>query len=241
MEKTIAAVRQRFYWPTLAADVQQWCSVCPQCVHRKKPSAGRVPLMSIQTSYPLEMVSMNFLSLELSVSGYQKILVITDHVSKYSWAAATRDQTANTTARMLWHHVVQPFGCPARFHSDQGPNFEAAVVQRLCDLYGVKKSHSTPYHPEGNGLSERFNRTLLNLLGTLVGDKKSHWSEFLPEVVHAYNNTVHGSTGYSPFYLMFGRHARAPIDIMLGRPLTEEPVMVEDWVQEHHNRLQYAY
>lgn len=240
-EKTVKTLQLNYYWTKMTAQIYNWCLSCPQCVLRKKPATQRVALHPIQASYPLELVTMDFLSLEQAVGGFQNILVMVDHFTKYAWAAATHDQTAKTTVRVMWQQVIQPFGCPARFHSDQGPNFEAAVVQELCDLYGAKKSHTTPYHPAGNGLSERFNRTLLNMLGTLVEEKKGHWAEYLPEMLHAYNNTVHSSTGYAPSYLMLGRHARVPVDVVMGLPPTEERVTVQDWVQNHQQRLHYAY
>lgn len=239
-EKTFKTLQANYYWPKMFADIQKWCLECQQCTLRKKPHITAVGLTPITASYPLELITMDFLSLESSVGGCQNIMVLTDHFTKFAWAAATRDQTAATTVRVMWQHVIQYFGCPARFHADQGPNFEAAVVKQLCDLYGCKKSHTTPYHPEGNGLTERFNRTLLGMLGTLVEEKKSRWAEHLPEMLHAYNNTVHNSTGYTPSYLMFGRHARAPVDVMLGGPLEDQDT-VEGWVKKHHERLYYAY
>lgn len=239
-DKTLKTLHTRYYWPNMFADIQKWCSECPQCVLRKKPTNSTVSLTPITASYPLELITMDFLSLEASVGGFENIMVLTDHFTKFAWAAATRDQTAKTTVRVMWQQVIQYFGCPARFHADQGPNFEASVVKQLCDLYGCKKSHTTPYHPEGNGLTERFNRTLLGMLRSLVEEKKSRWADYLPEMIHAYNNTVHTSTGYTPSYLMFGRHARAPVDVLLGGPL-EEPSTVGEWVQKHHERLYFAY
>uniref|UniRef100_A0A3B1J4C1 Gypsy retrotransposon integrase-like protein 1 n=1 Tax=Astyanax mexicanus TaxID=7994 RepID=A0A3B1J4C1_ASTMX len=239
-EKTLKTLQINYYWPHMAIDVQKWCSECQQYTLRKRPGTSAVGLTPVAASYPLELVTMDFLSLEAAVGGFQNIMVLTDHFTKFAWAAATRDQTAANTVRVMWQQVIQYFGCPSLFHSDQGPNFEAAVVKQLCELYGCKKSHTTPYHPEGNGLTERFNRTLLGMLGTLVDEKKQRWADYLPEMLHAYNNTVHSSTGYTPSYLMFGRHARTPLDVMLGHPV-EEQSTVEEWVRRHHERLCYAY
>lgn len=80
---------------------------------------------------------------------------MTDMFTRYAWAVPTKDQTAKTTVRAVWTNIIQTFGCPSRFQSDQGPNFE--LFKQLCDFYGVTKSQTTPYHPSGNGRVERMN------------------------------------------------------------------------------------
>lgn len=143
----------------------------------------------------MHIIALDFLTLGRPTDRYQNILVMTDLFSKFVWAVPTPDQTALTTARALWSHVIEPFSCPEVFHSDQGPNFELRLIKELCQLYGCRKSHTTPYHPMGNGACERFNQTLLNLLGTLETEKHNRGVDYLPGLVHAYNNTVHGTTG----------------------------------------------
>ena len=106
--------------------------------------------------------------------------------------------------------------CPAKLHSDKGANFESKVIRKLCNIAGIQKSRTTPYHPMGNGMVERFNRTLLNMLGTMSEKQKSDWKSHVPTLTHAYNATMHESTGFSPFFLMFGRHPRLAIDAFLG-------------------------
>lgn len=155
--------------------------------------------------------------------------------------AGRNGQTAITTANALWRYVIQPFGCPEIFHSDQGTNFESRVIHELCQLYGCKKTHTTPYHPQGNGGCERFNQTLLSLLGTLEEEQQGNWVDRLPAMVQAYNNSVHSTTGYAPTYLMFGRHVRLPMDMLLGTTAGEEGSSLTDWVTGHHQRLQSAY
>lgn len=89
-------------------------------------------------------------------------------------------------------------------------------MRELCKLYGCRKTHATPYHPQGNGGCEWFNQTLLGLLGTLGTDQQNNWVDCLPALVQAYNNSVHSTTGYALSYLMFGRHVRLPANLLFG-------------------------
>ena len=114
------------------------------------------------------------------------------------------------------NHFVIPYGIPQRIHSDQVANFESHLIKELCSTLHMKKSRKTPYHPMGNGLSERFNRTLLNMLGTLYPEEKKDWKKHIGLLVHAYNSIKQDSTGHSPYFLMFGREPRLPIDLAFG-------------------------
>lgn len=113
-------------------------------------------------------------------------------------------------------------------HSDQGTNFESNLVAELLWLAGVAKSHTTAYHPMGNGVTERFNRTLGSMLRTLPLKEKQRWPEQIQTLTFAYNATIHETTGYAPFYLMFGRVPRLPVDIMFNPVLNDSTVVDYD-------------
>uniref|UniRef100_A0A8C1L969 Gypsy retrotransposon integrase-like protein 1 n=1 Tax=Cyprinus carpio TaxID=7962 RepID=A0A8C1L969_CYPCA len=240
-ERTLALLRRHFYCPGMEGTTRTYLQRCPRCTLFKTKKDVRAPLVPMQAKPPLHMVAMDYLTLGRPVDRIQNILVVTDLFTKYAWAIPTVDQTAITTANALWRYVIQPFGCPEIFHSDQGTNFESRVIHELCQLYGCKKTHMTPYHPQGNGGCERFNQTLLSLLGTLEEEQQGHWVDRLPAMVQAYNNSVHSTTGYAPTYLMFGRHVRLPMDMLLGTTAGEEGSSLTDWVMGHHQRLQSAY
>lgn len=240
-DRTVELVRSRFYWPSMTDYVQEYVRKCLPCVRRKSHIPDRAPLVSIQTTQPLELLCIDFLSLEPSKGGIENVLVMTDHFTRYAHAVPTRNQTAKTTAQVLYSFFLH-YGFPQRLHSDQGRNFESAVIKELCLLTGIVKTRTTPYHPMGNGLCERFNSTLLNMLGTLDDDQKEDWKSYVPSLVHAYNATKHDTTGYSPFYLMFGRHPRLPIDISMGIELEAvEQKTRSQVVEDMRERLDWAY
>ena len=244
VERTLALMQDRFFYPGMKTVVQQYISRCRRCTVRKtKESKSRAPLMPIKSTRPLELVCLDFLSLESSRGGIENILVITDHFTRHAQAFPTRDQTASTVAKTLWSRYIVHYGIPERIHSDQGRCFEAAVIKELCELLGMEKSRTTPYHPQGNGMTERFNGTLLNMLGTLEPSQKPNWKEYVESMTHAYNSTKHSCTGYSPFFLMFGREPRIPLDLMAGNDNVDEdePQTVSAYVGNLHNTLQEAY
>ena len=185
---------------------------------------------------------MDFLTIEPSKGGVENVLVITDHFTRYAHAYPTTNQSARTTAKVLFENFVLHYGFPACLHSDQGRNFEGEVISQLCQLAGVKKSRTTPYHPMGNGMVERFNRTLLNMLGTLSDDQKKDWKSFVRPLVHAYNATRHESTGFAPFFLMFGRNPRLALDVVMSLPEEQgQQRNYTDFVADLRERLDYAY
>ena len=130
-----------------------------------------------------------------------------------------------------------------RLHSDQGGSFEGKVIRGLCKLWGVKKTRTTPYHPQGDGITERFNRTLIQMLRTLEPCQKADWKTHLASLVHAYNCTLHATTGFSPFFLLFGRHPRLPVDMLLGQEDQpgSQPKDLPQYVKEAKERIGKAY
>jgi len=240
-DRTLDLVRTRFFWPKMALDVEKKVKTCGRCVRRKTLPEKAAPLVNINTTRPLELLCMDFLSLEPDSSGTKDILVITDHFTKFAVAIPTPNQKARTVARCLWDNFIVHYGFPERLHSDQGPDFESHMIKELCHVARIHKVRTTPYHPRGNPV-ERFNRTLLNMLGTLENQKKSRWHEFVKPLVHAYNCTRNEVTGFTPYELMFGRQPRLPVDLAFGLPVQGGQHMSHSqYVQTLKSRLQESY
>lgn len=241
-DRTLNLMQERFFWPGMNGFVEQKIKRCDRCIQANSPHLSQsAPLVRIETTQPMQLVCMDFLSLEDSKGGYNSILVITDHFTKYAQAIPTRNQTAHTTAKILFEHFILHYGFPEQLHSDQGRNFESNVIAQLCKLAGMKKSRTSPYHPMGNGITERFNRTLLQMLRTLTDEQKLDWKSHIPSLVHAYNCTKNHTTGYSPFFLLFGRQPRLAVDIILGLRKEKEQSSLTGYIDKLQQRLKTTY
>ena len=240
--RTLSLLRERFFWPGMQTEAIQHVLKCTRCLRRKTPPHV-APLQPIHVTQPLELVHMDYLSLEPSKGNIENVLVITDHFTRYALAYPSKTQTAQATARILWDNFICHYGFPEKFISDQGRNFESDLIKELCKIARVKKLHTTSYHPQGNGQCERFNSTLCNMLETLSEEEKSDWKSYLGCMTHAYNCTKHASTTYSPYYLMFGRHPRLPIDVEFGLPKSNsgDNSSKSRYVHKLRRRLSYAF
>ena len=127
-----------------------------------------------------------------------------------------RDQTAAVVAAALRDHWFGCYGTPTQLHSDQGRNFESGLIKALCAMYGVQKTRTTSYHPQGNGQTERFNHTLCSLIRSLAVTERRRWPEALPHLPMMYNATPHRVTDLSPYELMFGRQPALPVDQLIN-------------------------
>jgi transposase InsO family protein len=241
-DRTVSLLKERFYWPGLIKDVESYLQRCDRCLKRKSSTAVRAPLVSIETSQPLELVCMDFLTLEPSKGGQQYVLVITDHFTRYAQAYPYKNTTAKTTADLFFNNFVIHYGLPKRIHSDKGANFVGNLMTELCKLLNIDKSTTTPYHPMGNGMCERFNRTLCEMLGTLDPDSKSNWKAHVGPLVHAYDCIKHETTNHSSFFLMFGRHPRLPVNLAFGLGIEpSKPKSLLQYTKSIQERLKKAY
>ena len=192
-----------------------------KCGHCRKYEATPliVPMKPLTCSGPEELLHVNFTSIEETVPLKEEpviwnVLVLQDHFSKYVVAYVVKDQTARTAAETLRNGYFGLFGAPAYLISDQGKAFMGHIITHLCDLYGVQKLRTSPYHAQTNGQVEHMNQMIIHMIGKLEEDKKACWSEHLPELLLTYNATCSTVTGYSPYYLLFGRRSRIPVDYL---------------------------
>ena len=118
------------------------------------------------------------------------------------------------TAKFLYGGYISIFGAPARLLSNRGASFTSSVIEELCKILGVKQLQTMAYHPQMNGLVERLHQTIMHMIGKLGEDKKADWPSHLAEIAYTYNGTQSAVTGYSPYYLMFRRWPKLPVDFV---------------------------
>ena len=191
---------------------------------------------------PLERVALDVLGpLPESDHGNKYILVVADYFTKWTESYSMPNQEATTVAKLLVEEFVVRFGVPRQLHSDQGRNFESAVFREMCLLLDIDKTRTTPLRPQSDGMVERYNRTLENMLSKFVAENQRDWDEHLPFLMMAYRSSVHETTGCSPSELMLGRNLRLPIDLLFSRPQEETLRSPTEYVHKLQQRMEKTH
>ena len=218
IDKVQQRILHRFDWPGLRKACERWVNACLACLQVKDPRKMKFPLKSVESSEFNEVVQIDHQKICMTESGYNQILVIIDHFTKLAKAVPCQTASAEETCDHLITHWISRYGCPMTFQSDNGKAFVEDLTKELMKRSHIAQAHSTTYHPQTNGLVERQNRTLVNMLRVYSSRYMTDWDKYLPQVVGAYNSTQHSTTGISPFMMLTGRErereSNAP-DILL--------------------------
>ncbi|MES9882105.1 MAG: reverse transcriptase domain-containing protein [Sedimenticola sp.] len=242
LEKTQQKIQLKYFWYSMHSHIKNWCKCCEKCAAAKSDSVKpRAPLVQEQSTKPFERLAMDIVGpVTTSLEGNRFILVVTDYFTKWPEAFPLKDHKATTVARVLVDEIICRYGIPQKLHSDQGRDFESNVIQELCTLLDIKKTRTTPYHPASDGLVERLNRTLVQMLRTVVNDDQKDWDKKLPKVLLAYRSSVHSTTKFTPHFLMFGREVQLPVDVMFGG-MGERFQSQKEYVQKTKAHLDEAF
>ena len=216
--RSLSLMQERFWWPSMARNLRNCIWKCGHC-QKFEATPPVAPLRPLMCSGPGELLHVDFTSIEETIPLCEEpvirnVMVMQDHFSKYVVAYVVWDQMARTAAETLRNGYFGLFGAPAYLVSDQGKAFTGHLISNLCELYGVQKLRTLPYHAQTNGQVERMNQTIIRMIGKLEQDKKACWSEHLLVMLAAYNGTHSAVTGYSPYFLLFGRKSRMPVDCL---------------------------
>ncbi|XP_035287492.1 uncharacterized protein LOC118234816 [Anguilla anguilla] len=214
MQKTLERVADRFHWPGMRRAVEDYCRSCEVCQRTspvRPPPAPLIPLPIIET--PFERIGLDLVGpLPKSARGHNYILVILDYATRYPEAVPLRVATSKAIARELVH-LVSRVGIPKEILTDQGTPFMSKVMADTCHLLRVQHLRTSVYHPQTDGLVERFNQTLKRMLRKIVAADGKDWDQVLPYVLFAIREVPQASTGFSPFELLYGRRPRGLLDL----------------------------
>ena len=218
VKKTLELIQRDFYWPTVQADVTAYVQTCEEC-QRNKPSNQRPAGLLQPLEVPgqrWERISMDFIThLPKTRFGYDALLVMVDYVTKMMILRPTYSTaTAVDTARLFVDAVVRAHGLPKVIVSDRDTRFTSHFWREVHRVMGTTLAMSSGFHPQTDGQTERANRSIEEMLRAYVGKRQNDWDERLGMVEFVYNNFVHSSSGYTPFYLCYGRHPVSPVNLV---------------------------
>lgn len=215
---TFARIHDRYYWPNLLRSVRQYVRTCRDCQRRKKPPVKPPGFLHPldPPDAPFRQVGKDLLGpFPTSASGNKWIIVATDYLTRYAETKALPRGTASEVAKFFLEHVVLRHGAPTTIITDRGTAFTAAFLQDVFKLTNSTHRKCTAYHPQTNGLTERLNRTLADMLSMYVDLEHKNWDEILPYATFAYNTAMQETTRCAPFELVYGRSVTTTLDAML--------------------------
>ncbi|XP_062569214.1 uncharacterized protein LOC134231291 [Saccostrea cucullata] len=231
-EKTKERILRSFYWPGLFADVSEYCSSCDVCQKVAKRTHVKAPMINTPViTEPFYKISMDIVGpLSKSKRGNRFILTIVDDATRYPEAFALKSCDAESVANALME-LFSRVGVPKIILTDQGTNFTSQLMKDLFALLKVKGITTSPYHPQANGKTERFNGTLKSILKKLCTQEESDWDTLLSYALFAYREVPHEETGFAPFELLYGWPVRGPTQIIKEFMAGEEGIQMS--VVEH--------
>ncbi len=207
--KTRERLLARFFWPGIHENVRRWCAACRECQLVNPPATAKAP-----QEVPFERIGMDLIGpLERSARGYRFALVLVDYATRYPEAVPLRTISAKSVAEALFR-IISRVGIPKEILKDQGTAFMSRTLSGLYELLGIKSIHTSVYHPQTDGLVERFNRTLKFMVRKFVKEDAKNWDKWLEPLLFAVREVPQASTGFSPFELLYGRQPRGVLDVI---------------------------
>ena len=210
-ERTCARIKLYFWWPRIYSDVCDYVAACITCRLMDAKGASSKLMPHVSPRRPFENMAVDLLAMPVSSAGNRYAMVAMDYFSRYAIVVPLPDKKACTVAKAIMEKVILVHGHPIHLLSDRGGEFLNDIMDQMCKAVGTTKKFTTPYHPQADGMVERFNRTLLKLIGSFVDPSHLDWDVVLPYVLYAYNTSVAEATQEIPFTIIFGRDPPAAL------------------------------
>ncbi len=246
LDRVYPMIASRFYWFNMVNDLADWIRACRSC-QQAKTGIGKtkMPLKTDFVRHPMERLGVDLQGpFPESLHGNKYIMLVQDYFSKWVELFALPNKTTEEVAKRLSDEIFTRYGPCLRLHSDQGREFESAVVSELCQFWGVRKTRSSPFAPWSCGQVERSNKNVKMMLRQLCEDRKDSWDIHLPLIRMALNQTPHSSTGYEPALLFMTKCAAGtlPCDLIYGKSTKKvgEEVCLPEYVHRQKLKCQYV-
>ena len=231
--RTYATLARQWWWEGMLTDVLQFAKNCPVCATVSGGGkVSRPPLHPIPVQRLFQIVGVDVMDLPTTADGNCHVVVFQDYLTKWPLVYPVPDQKSIRLVRLLVEEVIPFFGVPEALLSDRGTNLLSSLMKDICQMMGIKKLNTTSYHPQCDGMVERFNRTLKAMLRKQAAICGSQWDRYLHAVLWAYRNTPHETTGEKPSFLLFGYDCRTPSEAALLPPSSLEPATIT-YYREH--------
>ena len=228
-----AMLARHWWWENMYSSVLLFCKACAECAIATGGShPGRPPLSPIPVQRPFQIMGVDLMELPMTTRGNKYVLVFQDLFTKWPMVYPLPDQKTEHIVKILVEEIVPFFGVPEALLSDRGTNLLSNLMLDVCKLLGIQKLNTTAYHPQCDGMVERFNRTLKSMLRKHAAKLGNQWDRYLPGVLWAYRNTPHDSTLEKPSFLLFGMDCRSPTEAALLPPQELTPTSVRDYREE---------
>ncbi|CAG8555675.1 11033_t:CDS:1 [Paraglomus occultum] len=209
-ERTLMKLQESFWWPRMEDDVNRYIDKCENCQREKKAKRSEplrpIPITGLFEHWGIDLVG----PVNTSKNGHTYMIVAIDYFSKWAEVAALSTKDASSVVAFVTRRIICRHGIPSEITTDNGAEFVNSQFESLCKKNRIKQIKTTPYHPQGNGLVERYNQTLVRTLRKILDGGLTEWDNFIAPATFAYNTSVQSSTKSTPYYLAYGKEARTP-------------------------------
>ena len=202
---TYCRLKEEYWWKNMVKDVIGAVKQCTVCQRHQKVTALNHPANAIKVNGIFDRIGIDLVfGLPETKDGFKGLLVITEYLTKYPYVEAIKSKSAEEIAEKLWKYIAI-FGPPKIILSDQGNEFNNQLVNKLITAVGAEHKITSAYNPRTNGMTERFNQTVIESLRKHTEKEPDEWPKWIPFVSLAYRSRVHSVTNFTPFELLFGR------------------------------------
>ena len=236
---TYQRIAIRYWWNGMGTDIKDFVKSCSTCQFTGSRQF-KEPLHPIKVGQPFDHIVIDLIGpCKITQQNNRYIVTAIDYLTKWPEAKAIPNKEAATVAKFIFEEIICRHGCPKILQSDQGTEFTAQIIEELTSKFGIQHKYSSPYHPQMNGIVERFNRTLSTTLQKLTIALDEEWDNHISAALFAYRTLQNNTTRHEPFFLTYGREARLPIELKFETTLEKEVEIEEQLLNRIFTLINY--